>query len=1027
MNNSILQNLNQNNSELIHTDNEYSSSRISFQDQKKIFDFYDIKFVKQGLAGDQDDEIIDNLTVQVNEQINYDKAQNDVIQLQNQLSTTQKESLEQNIQNFKNVYSKPFMNNFPYQNSYDLNTNNTKSLKPQQYKHRNDLTDSQRLIGLNQSRRSDQIIEEESQQKIEISSKLVKKLPAFFPFQFYKLVNDKSSQQVYTKKNKHYLQEKEVKEAIKNVQKVIPVFLPFNNFCLIWDSIFIIASSLFLYIYSILIFFAQQEPLFDEFFRLFQAATILFGLDILVSFNTAYFQKDQIITSQSKIAVKYLKTYLLWDFLSFGILVQKVMIEQQIAFNPNHDVIQYLKNLIVFFKICSLPKKRQNIQNSIIIKSYLKHLLKLFDQILFVVIAAHIVSILWNGLAIIEDRLNFSTTWQQKFQIQGIPWFQIYIFSLYWSVTTMTTSKFMQMKEVNLELQRRVKHYLHFLSQESKDRNKQEEDIILKMLSNKLRDEVLKEINQKVIQQISCLSNSFSQKVIQELIFNIEEILVQPNQIIFKEGEIDEDQCMYFIWSGKVDIFYSDISKQKLNNSKTLTTLEANQIFGEISFFSGFARSASARSVNLATLYKISRAKFLKILSHHLGDFEKFKMIEEQVKSQDNLSAIQLQCYNCKQLGHLSVKCPLINPCFDRQLIILKNNYSIFQQRQKVQQIKDSDLSLDSIESQNDQEGEQINTKQKNLDDLSSDSSQSSNNSRESQSQTSINNVKVSQKKQKQIQKTTFQSVSDKKISIENLNSKSIDHDQNKAATNEQNQKSSINLNEIQLDKQPSNNQNQQIEKNNQRQSQQLSQENKSQDKILSNLINQSSELAINHRQGISDRKISYQASLQQSSVNMNQLCSSLINIVKQQEIQIQTLNQQRESQKQSLNNSKVLDQFSNIDKQDQMEIEKNVLNEFDKAKNFLHFFPHNNLRRVLKQVKILQQKKNHINIKNKIAQQPRRRQNVNLNQSLFDKKTNVVIENHDLIEYFNRSKPTFCSYGFYTKNCALHPLRASQ
>ncbi|KAL4476920.1 hypothetical protein ABPG73_005285 [Tetrahymena malaccensis] len=834
MNNSILQNLNQINNDQCHTDNEYSSSRISFQDQKKIFEFYDNKFGKEGLVGDHDDEIQEKQVCQDEVKIHENEAH----QIQNQLSIIQKENQEQNKESFKNI-SKPFMKNFSYQNTNEqnklylnykltffkkpsINSINSKSLRSSDNKNRYDLSDSQRLINLNQNKRSDQIIEEEYNQKIEISSNLVKE----------------------------------------------------------------------------------------------------------------NFKKKVISQSDSK---------------------------------------------------------------------------ELNDK-----------------LSIIH--------------------------------------KFMQMKGVNLELQRRVKHYLHFLSQESKDRNKQEEDLILQMLSNKLRDEVLKEINQKVIQQINCLFNCFSNKVIQELIFNIEEILVQPNQIIFKEGEIDEDQCMYFIWNGKVEIFYSDISKQKLNSSKTLTTLEANQTFGEISFYTGFARSASARSVNLATLYKISRVKFLKILSHHLGDFEKFKMIEEQIKSQDNLSAIQLECYYCKQQGHLSVKCPIINACFDRQLIILKNNYSIFQQRQKIvngsifsqstlrkrqkihsiqlveiniqisKKLKQQAVYLgskifkmfekNSIESENDEEGDQITTKKKNLDDLSSDSSQSSNNSIESQSQTSINNIKVTSKKQKQV-KTKSKSISDNKISIENQNSKLIDHDQIKAATSDQSQKSSVNLNEIQIEKQISYNQNN--EKYNQRQSQQLSQENKSQDKFQSNILNQSSELVINHREGISERKISQQASIQQSSMQLNQLCSSLINIVKQQEIQIQTLNQQRENQKHSLNNSKSQDDFCDPNKQTQIVVQDDILNEFDKSKNFLHFFPHNNLRTVLKQIKIQQQKKNNINIKNKIAQQPRRRQNVNFTQSIFEKKSKMVIENQDLIEYLNKSKPTFCSYGFYIKNCSLYPLRASQ
>ncbi|EAS07843.1 hypothetical protein TTHERM_00526740 (macronuclear) [Tetrahymena thermophila SB210] len=121
MNSSILQNLNQNNNEQIHTDNEYSSSRISFQDQKKIFDFYDSKFGKEGLVGDHDDEILDNLAVQEQQNVKNNGDQNDILQIQNQMSIIQKENHEQKIENCKNIYFKPFATNFSYQYSNEQN------------------------------------------------------------------------------------------------------------------------------------------------------------------------------------------------------------------------------------------------------------------------------------------------------------------------------------------------------------------------------------------------------------------------------------------------------------------------------------------------------------------------------------------------------------------------------------------------------------------------------------------------------------------------------------------------------------------------------------------------------------------------------------------------------------------------------------------------------------------------------------------------------------------------------------------
>ncbi len=108
----------------------------------------------------------------------------------------------------------------------------------------------------------------------------------------------------------------------------------------------------------------------------------------------------------------------------------------------------------------------------------------------------------------------------------------------------------------------------------------------------------------------------------------MQEMLVSPNEIIFKNDEYD-DQSIYFIENGVVEIFYQQINKS--NNKNNVIQLAKNQMFGELSFFSGLSRKASARSVNLSTLYKISRKDFLEIIKDNQEDFEKFQMIKEKI------------------------------------------------------------------------------------------------------------------------------------------------------------------------------------------------------------------------------------------------------------------------------------------------------------------------------------------------------------------------------------------------------------
>ncbi|KAL4455710.1 hypothetical protein ABPG74_003120 [Tetrahymena malaccensis] len=194
---------------------------------------------------------------------------------------------------------------------------------------------------------------------------------------------------------------------------ILKVFMPTSSYRLIWDAIQIVFTVLFLFFYSILIFFGQeiqtsQRPLQDY----FQLALYLFIGDILVNLNTAYFNKDLIVLDRKLIAKKYFKSLFLTDTICVIMLTFKIIFtSSDISPGLDNQIISQFKNLLVFSKIFGLKQKSHMLQSVSALKDSQKHLLRLVNNILLVVLAAHI-----------DEN-----------------WYTKYIYSLYWSVTTMTT------------------------------------------------------------------------------------------------------------------------------------------------------------------------------------------------------------------------------------------------------------------------------------------------------------------------------------------------------------------------------------------------------------------------------------------------------------------------------------------------------------------------------------------------------------------------------------------------------------
>ena len=76
---------------------------------------------------------------------------------------------------------------------------------------------------------------------------------------------------------------------------------------------------------------------------------------------------------------------------------------------------------------------------------------------------------------------------------------------------------------------------------------------------------------------------------------------------------------------GEVEIYHENGVFANHRNQISLAKLEKGKYFGEIAFFSGRERTASARSISFTTLYSLSRNDCLEILCNFKDDWVKKK------------------------------------------------------------------------------------------------------------------------------------------------------------------------------------------------------------------------------------------------------------------------------------------------------------------------------------------------------------------------------------------------------------------
>ena len=183
-------------------------------------------------------------------------------------------------------------------------------------------------------------------------------------------------------------------------------------------------------------------------------------------------------------------------------------------------------------------------------------------------------------------------------------------------------NQFMKKKNINQDLQMRIREYLRFIWKEENTQNIEDEQKIISLLTNSLRDELLIDAYGSILKKFPMFFANFTAKSLTNVVSIIKDVRLFPEEEIFFESD-RENLSVYFLMKGKIEL--------STESGIIVKELGVGELFGEIGFFTGKPRNFSAKTKDFTSLLSINRDEFMNVLKKNPEDFEKFCMIQDQI------------------------------------------------------------------------------------------------------------------------------------------------------------------------------------------------------------------------------------------------------------------------------------------------------------------------------------------------------------------------------------------------------------
>ncbi|CAD8168918.1 unnamed protein product [Paramecium pentaurelia] len=211
-------------------------------------------------------------------------------------------------------------------------------------------------------------------------------------------------------------------------------------------------------------------------------------------------------------------------------------------------------------------------------------------------------------------------------------------------------NSYMGKVKIPKQLQNKVRRYLQYLWDSHRNINLES---ICQNLSTSLKFEFTIQVNGTILANYKLICQTFSRHFLIELTQILIEQTIQPDEYVFQENEIKNEQSLYFIQEGSINIIL-------IKTRQIVARLGNKEVFGEISFFGNIERTASAKSNGFTDVFVLKRQDFINLLNKYPEDREKFFFINSEI-NRNQLQVLNIHCYSCDLPGHVIKDCPSLH------------------------------------------------------------------------------------------------------------------------------------------------------------------------------------------------------------------------------------------------------------------------------------------------------------------------------------------------------------------------------
>jgi voltage-gated potassium channel len=366
--------------------------------------------------------------------------------------------------------------------------------------------------------------------------------------------------------------------------------------------------------------------------------TVLFTIDLVLHFVTPIRNAREVITDRREIALRYLKTWFVLDFLAaIPFYALSVQLAPLVGAAAGSLRLLSLGRVLRLLHLAASMRRWQ--QERVFNPSLLR--LGLFS--VWTLMIAHWIAcgwlalgggeptpeggqrylraIYWTittlasvGYGDITPRTNGQILFAMLTMLLGVAVYGYVIGNVASLLANIDVSKrahqqrvehvvvFMKNRGIPIGLQQRVVSYFNYLWESGMG---QDEFSVLSDLPPSLRLELTLHLNRRIIQKVPLFAGA-SDAFVRDLVSGLRPVVYTPGDFIIRRGDVGHE--MFFINRGRVEVLGRD-------DTDVVATLADGSFFGEMSLLSSAPRVASIRAVDYCELYSLDKETFSRVLA----------------------------------------------------------------------------------------------------------------------------------------------------------------------------------------------------------------------------------------------------------------------------------------------------------------------------------------------------------------------------------------------------------------------------